>query len=109
MKKDIKTFKNNMSDNIDSMDSLMTIFGCELYVVEHLIMCLGDCYYLDMSNQKIYEAHCTLVSDEYGAITFTVYPLTEDDAIDTAIEIAPSEAYIFVNKDKDELEAILGK
>lgn len=109
MGKSLKTFKNNMSDNIDSMDSLMTIFGCELYVVEHLIMCLGECYYLDMENKKIYKAYSTLVSDAYGAITFTLIPLTDDNAVDISIELQPSEVYVLVNKDKDELEMILGK
>ena len=100
--------RTNMSDNIDSMDSLMTIFGCDLYVIEHLLMCLGDCYYLDLETQQIYEAYCLLTADENGKIEISIFR-TDDKNKNSTISIEPSMAYITVSKIKEDLEALIGK
>ena len=105
-----KEQRTNMADNIDAMDSLMTIFDCELYVLEHLIMCLGDCYYLDLQTQTIHEAYSTLTADEQGDVEFTVYPITDKSiSAKTSIKLEANLAYRTVSKDEDELKAMMGK
>jgi hypothetical protein len=102
--------RTNMCDNIDAMDSLMTIFDCELYELEHLLLCLGDCYYLDVETYKITKAFCNLIADEQGNVQCTVYPMDENtlNPADKVI-IEPASAYVCLSKDIEELEALIGQ
>lgn len=102
----LKKHANNMADNIESMESLMTIFDCELYELEHLLLCLGDCYYYDIPSKKVIEAYTVLTADDVGGVDIQVILLSDEHTGE--LHISAEEAYYLLSKDADELGEING-
>ena len=104
MSNKLKEYRTSMADNINAMDSLMTIFDCELYVLEHIIMCSGSCYYADVENDKVEEAFLMIMADEAG--NAKIYMNITGDNPKT-VELDPIDAWLYVSKDKDEVDILL--
>lgn len=91
-----------MEDNIDSMESLMTIFDCDLFVIEDVLLNLGECFYYDQETGVILESYMTIYADEVGNINILITPISPDNSLKPK-KITALDAYMYVSKDIEEL------
>ena len=97
MARGLEKFKNSMEDNIEAMDSIMTIFDTELYVVEHILLSLGHCYYYDYKNERVIDGILSMVATEVGDIK--IYFKT--GKISTPLD--PLDVFMYIGKTEDDI------